>query len=103
MPSDRALNQAAVKLLQRFRWTRVGVVTQGGGRLSEVQRSFKGAGLGLFSGFTDSLLLQMKKDLMRQLVKEDVRVESFSDDACSSLRKLKVPKVRLKVDVKKLM
>lgn len=35
-PSDRALNQATVKLLQRYNWTRVGVVTQEGARLSEV-------------------------------------------------------------------
>lgn len=42
VPSDRALNQAAVKLLQRYKWTRVGVVTQEGPRLSEVNvgRSF---------------------------------------------------------------
>uniref|UniRef100_A0A3Q1EE06 Receptor ligand binding region domain-containing protein n=1 Tax=Acanthochromis polyacanthus TaxID=80966 RepID=A0A3Q1EE06_9TELE len=70
MPSDRVLNQAAVKLLQRFRWTRVGVITQEGARLSE-----------------------MKKDLLRQLLKADVQLvasESFSADACSSLKKLKV-------------
>ncbi|XP_035798784.2 gamma-aminobutyric acid type B receptor subunit 2-like [Amphiprion ocellaris] len=69
MPSDRVLNQAAVKLLQRFRWTRVGVITQEGARLSE-----------------------MKKDLLRQLLKADVQLvasESFSADACSSLKKLK--------------
>lgn len=35
-PSDRALNLAAVKLLQHFRWQRVGIVTQDGARLSEV-------------------------------------------------------------------
>ncbi|XP_039475840.1 gamma-aminobutyric acid type B receptor subunit 2-like [Oreochromis aureus] len=35
VPSDRVLNQAAVKLLQRYKWTRVGVVTQEGPRLSE--------------------------------------------------------------------
>lgn len=35
-PSDRALNQATVKLLQRYNWTRVGVITQEGARLSEV-------------------------------------------------------------------
>lgn len=37
MPSDRALNQATVKLLQRYKWARVGVVTQGGPRYSEVR------------------------------------------------------------------
>ncbi|XP_051812343.1 gamma-aminobutyric acid type B receptor subunit 2-like [Acanthochromis polyacanthus] len=75
MPSDRVLNQAAVKLLQRFRWTRVGVITQEGARLSE-----------------------MKKDLLRQLLKADVQLvasESFSADACSSLKKLKDRDVRI--------
>ncbi|XP_008304078.1 gamma-aminobutyric acid type B receptor subunit 2-like, partial [Stegastes partitus] len=75
MPSDRALNQAAVKLLQRFRWARVGVVTQEGPRLSE-----------------------MKKDLIRQLLKADVQLvasESFSSDVCSSLKKLKDRDVRI--------
>lgn len=36
VPSDRALNHATVKLLQRYKWTRVGVLTQEGPRLSEV-------------------------------------------------------------------
>lgn len=37
--------------------------------------------------------MQMKKDLVRQLLKADVQVvstESLHDDACSTLRKLKV-------------
>ncbi|CAJ1061338.1 gamma-aminobutyric acid type B receptor subunit 2-like [Xyrichtys novacula] len=75
MPSDRALNQATVKLLQRFRWSRVGVITQEGPRLSE-----------------------MKKDLMRQLLKAEVNVlfsESPSADVCSSLRRLKETDVRI--------
>ncbi|XP_068426735.1 gamma-aminobutyric acid type B receptor subunit 2-like [Clinocottus analis] len=75
LPSDRALNQATVKLLQRFRWTRVGVITQEGPRLSE-----------------------MKKDLSRQLLKADVQVvvwESLSEDICSSLRRLKEQDVRI--------
>ncbi|XP_034410338.1 gamma-aminobutyric acid type B receptor subunit 2-like [Cyclopterus lumpus] len=75
VPPDRALNQATVKLLQRFRWTRVGVITQEGPRLSE-----------------------MKKDLSRQLLKADVHVvssESLSEDVCSSLRRLKEQDVRI--------
>ncbi|XP_071324346.1 gamma-aminobutyric acid type B receptor subunit 2-like isoform X2 [Trachinotus anak] len=75
MPSDRALNQAAVKLLQRHKWTRVGVITQETPRLS-----------------------QMKKDLLRQLLKANVQVvstESLSDDACSSLKTLKDRDVRI--------
>ena len=40
VPSDRALNQAAVKLLQRHKWSRVGVITQEGlPHLSEVTNS----------------------------------------------------------------
>uniref|UniRef100_UPI0037E940D6 gamma-aminobutyric acid type B receptor subunit 2-like n=1 Tax=Semicossyphus pulcher TaxID=241346 RepID=UPI0037E940D6 len=75
VPSDRALNQATVKLLQRYRWSRVGVITQEGPRLSE-----------------------MKKDLMRQLLKAEVQVvssESLSADVCSSLRKLKESDARI--------
>ncbi|KAF3692453.1 Gamma-aminobutyric acid type B receptor subunit 2 [Channa argus] len=75
MPSDRALNQAALKLLQRYKWTRVGIITQEGSRLSE-----------------------MKNDLMRQLLKADVQVistGSLSDDACSSLKRLKERDVRI--------
>ncbi|XP_074538780.1 gamma-aminobutyric acid type B receptor subunit 2-like [Halichoeres trimaculatus] len=75
VPSDRALNQATVKLLQRYKWSRVGVVTQEGPRLSE-----------------------MRKDLMRQLLKAEVQVvstESFSADVCSSLRRLKERDVRI--------
>ncbi|KAM9309152.1 gamma-aminobutyric acid type B receptor subunit 2-like [Pholidichthys leucotaenia] len=69
LPSDRVLNQATVKLLQRYRWTRVGVVMQEGVRLSE-----------------------MKKDLEKQLLKVDIQVvstEVLSEDVCSSLRRLK--------------
>ncbi|XP_072253870.1 gamma-aminobutyric acid type B receptor subunit 2-like [Leuresthes tenuis] len=75
VPSDRALNQAAVKLLQRHRWSRVGVIAQEGPQLSE-----------------------MKKDLIRQLQKAEIHLaatESFSADACSSLRKLKDQDVRI--------
>ncbi|KAL6109919.1 gabbr2 [Pungitius sinensis] len=75
VPSDRALNQATVKLLQRFKWTRVGMISQEQPRLSEV-----------------------KKDLSRQLLKADLQVvssESFSDDVCSSLKSLKERDVRV--------
>ncbi|XP_026041574.1 gamma-aminobutyric acid type B receptor subunit 2-like isoform X2 [Astatotilapia calliptera] len=75
VPSDRALNQAAVKLLQRYKWTRVGVVTQEGPRLSE-----------------------MKKDLIRQLLRAGVHVavaESLSGDVCGRLKKLKDEDVRI--------
>ncbi|KAM6910515.1 gamma-aminobutyric acid type B receptor subunit 2-like [Xenentodon cancila] len=75
VPSDRALNQAAVKLLQRYRWNRVGVVTQEGPRLSE-----------------------MNKDLIRQLQKADVELvvtEGFSEDVCSCLKSLKERDVRI--------
>ncbi|XP_063343619.1 gamma-aminobutyric acid type B receptor subunit 2 isoform X2 [Pelmatolapia mariae] len=75
VPSDRALNQAAVKLLQRYKWTRVGVVTQEGPRLSE-----------------------MKKDLIRQLLRAGVHVavtESLSGDVCRRLKKLKDEDVRI--------
>ncbi|XP_040900567.1 gamma-aminobutyric acid type B receptor subunit 2-like [Toxotes jaculatrix] len=75
MPSDRALNQATVKLLQRYKWTRVGIVTQEKPRFS-----------------------QMKTDLIRQLLEAEVQVvstESLSDDVCDSLRKLKHRDVRI--------
>ncbi|XP_071387194.1 gamma-aminobutyric acid type B receptor subunit 2-like [Centroberyx affinis] len=73
-PSDAAVNQAAVKLLQRYGWSRVGVLTQEGPRLSE-----------------------MKKDLIRQLLRAGVQVaaaESLSDP-CSELRRLKDRDVRI--------
>ncbi|XP_047455614.1 gamma-aminobutyric acid type B receptor subunit 2-like [Mugil cephalus] len=75
LPSDRALNQAVVKLLQRYRWSRVGVVTQDGARLSE-----------------------MKKDLFKQLQKADLHVaaaESLSEDVCSSVKRLKEKDIRI--------
>ncbi|KAM9353573.1 gamma-aminobutyric acid type B receptor subunit 2-like [Symphorus nematophorus] len=75
VPSDRALNQATVKLLQRYKWSRVGVITQEGPRHAE-----------------------MKKDLIRQLLKADVQVvstEILSEDVCSSLKRLKERDVRI--------
>ncbi|XP_069574556.1 gamma-aminobutyric acid type B receptor subunit 2-like [Brachyistius frenatus] len=75
VPSDRALNRAAVKLLQGHKWSRVGLVTQDGPRLSE-----------------------MKRDLIRQLLKADVQLvasETLSEDVCSSLRTMKDRDVRI--------
>ncbi|XP_060936820.1 gamma-aminobutyric acid type B receptor subunit 2-like [Limanda limanda] len=75
MPSDRAVNQATVTLLQRHHWTRVGIVTQDTTRLS-----------------------QMKKDLVRQLLKvkvQPVSTETVFDDVCSRLRRLKDLDVRI--------
>ncbi|XP_068999876.1 gamma-aminobutyric acid type B receptor subunit 2-like [Embiotoca jacksoni] len=75
VPSDRALNRAAVKLLQGHKWSRVGLVTQNGPRLSE-----------------------MKRDLIRQLLKADVQLvasETLSEDVCSSLRTMKDRDVRI--------
>ncbi|CAB1422796.1 unnamed protein product [Pleuronectes platessa] len=75
MPSHRAVNQATVKLLQRHHWTRVGIVTQETTRLS-----------------------QMKKDLVRQLLKvkvQPVSTELVSEDVCSSLKSLKDLDVRI--------
>ncbi|XP_053183674.1 gamma-aminobutyric acid type B receptor subunit 2-like [Scomber japonicus] len=75
VPSDRVLNQATVKLLQRHKWNRVAIITQEGLRRSE-----------------------MKKDLIRQLMKVGVQVvstESFYDDACSGLKELKERDARI--------
>nr|XP_054596777.1 gamma-aminobutyric acid type B receptor subunit 2 isoform X2 [Nothobranchius furzeri] len=74
-PSVRNLNQAAVKLLQRYKWRRIGLVTE-----------------------EEPGLTEMKKDLIRQLLKADVQLvaaENFSDDACSSLKELKKRDVRI--------
>ncbi|XP_029959341.1 gamma-aminobutyric acid type B receptor subunit 2-like [Salarias fasciatus] len=75
VPSDRSVNMAAVRLLQRHRWTRVGVVTQDRPHLSE-----------------------MNKDLMRQLLKANIEVAvspSLSEDICSSLKMLRDLDVRI--------
>ncbi|XP_044062825.1 gamma-aminobutyric acid type B receptor subunit 2-like isoform X4 [Siniperca chuatsi] len=90
VPSDRALNQATVKLLQRYRWTRVGIITQEGPRLSEVM-------LKRHRDVHDAND-DMKKDLIRQLLKADVQAvstESLSEDVCSSVRRLKESDVRI--------
>ncbi|XP_038160477.1 gamma-aminobutyric acid type B receptor subunit 2-like isoform X2 [Cyprinodon tularosa] len=75
VPSLRAVNLAAVKLLQRYRWRRIGLLVQDRPRPAE-----------------------MRKDLIRQLVRTDIQLaasESFSEDACSALRKLKDEDVRI--------
>ncbi|MEQ2297365.1 hypothetical protein AMECASPLE_034131, partial [Ameca splendens] len=75
VPSVRAANMAVVKLLQRYRWRRIGVFTQDRPGLTE-----------------------MRKDLIRQLLKTDIQLaasESFSEDPCSSLKKLKDEDVRI--------
>lgn len=49
--------------------------------------------------------VQMKKDLMTQLLKADVQVvltESVSEDACSALRRLKVSNQNTWFNVKKV-
>ncbi|XP_023820301.2 gamma-aminobutyric acid type B receptor subunit 2-like isoform X4 [Oryzias latipes] len=72
-PSERAVNQAAVKLLLRFRWRRVGVITQ-------------------------EPFFEMKNDMIRQLQKVDIHVaaaEGFSEDAYDSLKRLKDEDVRI--------
>ncbi|KAK5604842.1 hypothetical protein CRENBAI_008928 [Crenichthys baileyi] len=85
-PSVRPANMAVVKLLQRYRWRRIGVFTQDRPGLTELvlKEPFQ---------LQEMNLLQMRKDLIRQLLKTDIQLaasESFSEDPCSSLKKLKV-------------
>ncbi|XP_061574091.1 gamma-aminobutyric acid type B receptor subunit 2-like [Cololabis saira] len=75
-PSDRVLNTVLVRLLQRWRWSRVGVLEDGPG------------------------LAEMKRDLVRQLQRADVDLgdtEGFSgdQDVCGSLRRLKDRDIRV--------
>ncbi|KAM4600399.1 gamma-aminobutyric acid type B receptor subunit 2-like [Polymixia lowei] len=75
VPSDRAVNQAVVKLLQTYGWSRVGILTQEGPRLSE-----------------------MKKDLVKQLMRVDIQVaatESLSENPHIHLKKLKDSDIRI--------
>ncbi|XP_024114143.1 gamma-aminobutyric acid type B receptor subunit 2 isoform X2 [Oryzias melastigma] len=72
-PSERGVNQATIKLLQRFRWRRVGVIAQ-------------------------EPFFEVKDDLVRQLQKVGIRLaaaEGFSEDACGGLKKLKDEDVRI--------
>ncbi|XP_032413722.1 gamma-aminobutyric acid type B receptor subunit 2-like isoform X2 [Xiphophorus hellerii] len=74
-PPVRAMNLATVKLLQRYRWRRVGLLTQDRPGLAE-----------------------MTRDLIRQLLRADVQLaaaERFSGDACSGLRRLQDEDVRI--------
>ncbi|XP_027863854.1 gamma-aminobutyric acid type B receptor subunit 2-like isoform X2 [Xiphophorus couchianus] len=74
-PPVRAVNLATVKLLQRYRWRRVGLLTQDRPGLAE-----------------------MTRDLIRQLLRADVQLaaaERFSGDACSGLRRLQDEDVRI--------
>uniref|UniRef100_A0A8C7NGG8 G-protein coupled receptors family 3 profile domain-containing protein n=1 Tax=Oncorhynchus mykiss TaxID=8022 RepID=A0A8C7NGG8_ONCMY len=68
--SDNTVNQAVVKILQNYKWRRVGTLTQDVQRISEIRR-----------------------DLTKQLSKADVMVavtESLSTDPCVNVKKLKV-------------
>ncbi|XP_014882234.1 gamma-aminobutyric acid type B receptor subunit 2-like isoform X1 [Poecilia latipinna] len=74
-PPVRTVNLATVKLLQRFRWRRVGLLTQDRPGPTE-----------------------MTRDLTRQLLRADVQLaaaERFSGDACSGLRRLQDEDVRI--------
>ncbi|ELK34195.1 Gamma-aminobutyric acid type B receptor subunit 2 [Myotis davidii] len=70
VPSDNAVNPAILKLLKHFQWKRVGTLTQDVQRFSEV-----------------------RNDLTGVLYGEDIEIsdtESFSNDPCTSVKKLKV-------------
>uniref|UniRef100_A0A4W5KE81 Gamma-aminobutyric acid type B receptor subunit 2 n=1 Tax=Hucho hucho TaxID=62062 RepID=A0A4W5KE81_9TELE len=71
--SDNTANQAVVKILQNYKWRRVGTLTQDVQRISEIRR-----------------------DLTKQLSKADVMVavtESLSTDPCVNVKKLKVSNI----------
>ncbi|XP_006096571.2 gamma-aminobutyric acid type B receptor subunit 2 [Myotis lucifugus] len=71
VPSDNAVNPAILKLLKHFQWKRVGTLTQDVQRFSEV-----------------------RNDLTGVLYGEDIEIsdtESFSNDPCTSVKKLKTP------------
>uniref|UniRef100_UPI00358F6F03 gamma-aminobutyric acid type B receptor subunit 2 n=1 Tax=Myxine glutinosa TaxID=7769 RepID=UPI00358F6F03 len=75
VPSDNAVNPAIIRFLQRFKWKRVGTLTQDVQRFSEV-----------------------RNDLTSELEKADIHIantESFSNDPCASIRKLKEDDVRI--------
>nr|XP_057909055.1 gamma-aminobutyric acid type B receptor subunit 2-like isoform X2 [Doryrhamphus excisus] len=72
-PSGRAVNQAAVKLLQRYRWTCVGVIAQEGSE-------------------------EMAEDLSRQLMKaglELVSMATLHHNTCSDLTDMKASRLKL--------
>ncbi|XP_056448287.1 gamma-aminobutyric acid type B receptor subunit 2-like [Gadus chalcogrammus] len=77
VPSEAVFNAALVRLLQHYRWTRVGLLTQEGARLS-----------------------QMRQNLVHQLMKADVQMveaQSVGEDPCLKLQKLKDRGVRVLV------
>uniref|UniRef100_G1P3E8 Gamma-aminobutyric acid type B receptor subunit 2 n=1 Tax=Myotis lucifugus TaxID=59463 RepID=G1P3E8_MYOLU len=73
VPSDNAVNPAILKLLKHFQWKRVGTLTQDVQRFSEV-----------------------RNDLTGVLYGEDIEIsdtESFSNDPCTSVKKLKISEI----------
>ncbi|XP_064409264.1 gamma-aminobutyric acid type B receptor subunit 2 [Latimeria chalumnae] len=75
VPSDNAVNPAVVKFLKHFNWARVGTLTQDVQRFSEV-----------------------RNDLTSELEKADILIadtESFSNDPCINVKKLKDNDVRI--------
>ncbi|MBN3305671.1 gamma-aminobutyric acid type B receptor subunit 2 [Amia ocellicauda] len=75
VPSDNAVNPAVVKFLSHFNWRRVGTLTQDVQRFSEV-----------------------RNDLTSELEKADIQIadtESFSNDPCINVKKLKDNDVRI--------
>ncbi|XP_043920522.1 gamma-aminobutyric acid type B receptor subunit 2 isoform X2 [Protopterus annectens] len=75
VPSDNAVNPAVVKFLKHFHWKRVGTLTQDVQRFSEV-----------------------RNHLTKELEKADIQIpdtESFSNDPCINVKKLKDNDVRI--------
>ncbi|CAB1436021.1 unnamed protein product [Pleuronectes platessa] len=75
VPSDNAVNPAVVKFLNFYNWTRVGTLTQDVQRFSEV-----------------------RNDLTNELEKGNIQIadtESFSNDPCINVKKLKDSDVRI--------
>ncbi|XP_050826979.1 gamma-aminobutyric acid type B receptor subunit 2-like [Serinus canaria] len=75
VPSDNAVNPAILKLLKHYHWKRVGTLTQDVQRFSEV-----------------------RNNLTKVLDGKDIEIsdtESFSDDPCTSVKKLKGNDVRI--------
>ncbi|XP_061521280.1 gamma-aminobutyric acid type B receptor subunit 2 isoform X1 [Phycodurus eques] len=75
VPSDNAVNPAVVKFLNYYNWSRVGTLTQDVQRFSEV-----------------------RNDLTSELEKADIHIadtESFSNDPCVNVKKLKDNDVRI--------
>ncbi|XP_035039564.1 gamma-aminobutyric acid type B receptor subunit 2 isoform X2 [Hippoglossus stenolepis] len=75
VPSDNAVNPAVVKFLNFYNWTRVGTLTQDVQRFSEV-----------------------RNDLTNELEKGNIQIadtESFSNDPCVNVKKLKDSDVRI--------